>query len=268
MYKAVFSDIDGTLLTSSHQVTPDTRRKILELEKTGIPFVLVSARMPEGIIKIQEQIGNHGPIVCYSGGLILDPEGEILYSRQISLSLAIEIKEVLGREYPGLCCNTYGYGKCVVDDDQNLWVRREEAITALKALTGNLPKWFAKDGGIHKFLVMGEPEEIGSAAVRLKAAYPQVNIALSTPSYLEIMDREVRKSEGVRILCDYYGITPAEAVAIGDGQNDIDMLKAAGCSYAMGNAPKEVRESAGHVTLDHDHEGLLAALEDCMERRN
>lgn len=260
MYRAVFSDIDGTLLNSSHQVTPGTRRKILELEKAGVPFILVSARMPEGIIKIQKEIGNHGPIVCYSGGLILDPSGAILHSRQISLNLALEIKEILDRDYPGLCCNTYGYSKWVVDDDQNPWVRKEEAITTLKALTGSLTQWFAKDDGIHKFLLMGEPEEITHAAARLKTSYPQINIALSTPSYLEIMDKEVRKSEGVRILCDYYRITPADAVAIGDGQNDIDMLKAAGRSYAMGNAPKEVQESADYVTLDNDHEGLLAAL--------
>lgn len=262
MYKVVFSDIDGTLLTSSHQVTPDTRRKILELEKAGIPFILVSARMPEGITAIQKLIGNHGPIVSYSGGLILGPEGEVLYSRQMSLNLALEIKNLLSRDYPGLCCNTYGHDKWVVDDDRNPWVCREEEITTLKALTGGIQEWFRKDGGIHKFLIMGEPEEIARAAVRLKAEYPQVNTALSTPSYLEVMDAEVKKSAGVRFLCDYFGITTEEAVAIGDGQNDIDMLQAAGRSYAMGNAPKEVQESADYVTLDHDHEGVLAALEE------
>ena len=51
-YKMIFSDIDGTLLNSSHQVPGPTRRKILELEREGVPFVLVSARMPEGMTTI------------------------------------------------------------------------------------------------------------------------------------------------------------------------------------------------------------------------
>ena len=71
---------------------------------------------------------------------------------------------------------------------------------------------------------------------------------------------KVRKSEGVHFLCEYYGIPLEEVIAFGDGKNDMDMLKAAGNSYAMANAPREVQESAKHVTLDNDHEGLLAAL--------
>ena len=66
-YKMIFSDIDGTLLNSSHQVPGPTRRKILELEREGVPFVLVSARMPEGMTTIQAMIGCRAPMVCYSG---------------------------------------------------------------------------------------------------------------------------------------------------------------------------------------------------------
>ena len=67
--RVVFSDIDGTLLDSSHQVTRATREEIRKLERQGIPFVLVSARMPEAMTTIQAQIGIHSPMVCYSGAL-------------------------------------------------------------------------------------------------------------------------------------------------------------------------------------------------------
>ena len=62
--KMIFSDIDGTLLDSCHQITDRTCKKIMELEQKGIPFVLVSARMPEGVTSIQRKIGNHSPIIC------------------------------------------------------------------------------------------------------------------------------------------------------------------------------------------------------------
>ena len=259
-YKMIFSDIDGTLLDSHQQVSEDTRKEILRLEQEGVPFVLVSARMPEGLAPIRRQLGNHAPMVSYGGGLICNEDGEILSSCQMDLGTALEIKGLLDREYPHIVCNTYGFSRWVVDDDSNPWVVREEEITTLKAENGNIGEIFGKDGGIHKFLLMGEHEEIEQLEIRLKRKWPELSIAASSSCYLEVMNGKVRKSEGVRFLCGYYGISLEEVIAFGDGKNDMDMLKAAGNSYAMANAPIEVRESAKHVTLDNDHEGLLAAL--------
>lgn len=62
-YKCVFSDIDGTLLNSNHQISERTKNKIQELYQSDIPFVLVSARMPKGMsyfldeLKIKDQDG-------------------------------------------------------------------------------------------------------------------------------------------------------------------------------------------------------------------
>ena len=53
-YKAVFSDIDGTLLNTKHQIPEDTKKKIQKINKEGIPYVLVSARMPKGMTAIRD----------------------------------------------------------------------------------------------------------------------------------------------------------------------------------------------------------------------
>ena len=71
-FKIVFSDIDGTLLDSQNRVPVKTREAILELEQRGIPFVLISARSPEGMEPIKRELGNHAPMVSFSGGLIQD----------------------------------------------------------------------------------------------------------------------------------------------------------------------------------------------------
>lgn len=97
-YKMIFSDIDGTLLNSSHHVPEPTRRKILELEREGVPFVLVSARMPEGMTTIQAMIGCRAPMVCYSGALVRDEDGKTMYSCQMDLDLAVRIKDLIGKE--------------------------------------------------------------------------------------------------------------------------------------------------------------------------
>lgn len=259
-YRIIFSDIDGTLLNSSHQVTEGTRREILRLEQMGVPFVLVSARMREAMVTIRAQIGNHAPMVCYSGGLICDAEDQVLYSCLMDLGQAAAIKEMLERDFPDVCCNTYGYDRWVVDDRSNPWVKREEEITCLCAENGDMRQVFAPSGGIHKFLLMGEPDRILSVEERIKREHPDLSVAASTPCYLEVMNGLVKKSAGLHFLCKTLGVPPEEAIAFGDGCNDIDMLQAAGCGYAMANAPQAVRDSAAHVTLDNDHEGLLAAL--------
>ena len=79
--KMIFSDIDGTLLTSDQQVTPATSSMLRRLEKEGVFFVLASARMPEGMWSIQAQAGISGPMICYSGALILDGERRVLAIR-------------------------------------------------------------------------------------------------------------------------------------------------------------------------------------------
>lgn len=254
--RIIFSDIDGTLLNSSHQITDQTRAKILELEEYGIPFVLVSARMPEGVQAIQYKLGNHAPIVCYSGGLIYDEHGNVLHSCQMELKLALEIKHLLTETYPDICCNAYGYQKWVVDDPDNNWVKKEEAITGLTAIKGDLREEFLTDNGIHKFLLMGEPEQILTVSEIIKACYPELSVAASNSNYLEVMPGSVRKSAGVKLLCQYYKVEQDMTMAFGDGQNDIDMLKAVKYSYAMANAAAEVKQAASFMTLTNDEDGV------------
>ena len=261
-YKMIFSDIDGTLLNSSHHVPEPTRRKILELEREGVPFVLVSARMPEGMTTIQAMIGCRAPMVCYSGALVRDEDGKTMYSCQMDLDLAVRIKDLIGKEFPEICCNTYGGSRWVVDDDKNPWVMKEEAITGRKAERGDMKVVFTADQGIHKFLLMGDHEEIERLEGCLKRKYPRLSIATSSPVYMEVMDGKVKKSEGVRFLCSYFGVGMDEVIALGDGCNDMDMLQAVHNSYAMANACEEVKRSAAHVTLDNDRQGLLAVLKE------
>lgn len=260
--KIIFSDIDGTLLNSKHLITAKTRRKILQLEQQGILFILVSARMPKGVEVIRDLIGNHAPIVCYNGGLIYSEKGEVMHSCLLDLNSALAIKQMLDQDFPMLCCNTYGFDQWIVDDKNCRWVQREEQITGLSAVNGSVAATFAADGGIHKFLLMGEEEEIKRAEARIRADYPDLSVALSNNNYLEVMHGDVKKSVGVDYLCAHYGYTPAEAMAFGDGFNDIDMLQRVKYGYAMGNAPIEVQESASFMTQDNDHEGVLSVLEE------
>ena len=79
-YRIVFSDLDGTLLDRNGQVSEATATKIRALSAAGIPFVPVSARMPDAIYPIMERIGLVSPLVCYSGAWILGEDRRSLHS--------------------------------------------------------------------------------------------------------------------------------------------------------------------------------------------
>lgn len=258
--KIIFSDIDGTLLGNNHHIFPKTRQRILELDRQEIPFILVSARMPDGVRLIQRELGNQRPIICYSGGLILDEHENVMYSRQIDLETALKVQSALERECPGICCNTYGGEKWVVKDDQNPWVIREETITQGKSSVGDISRIFAKENGIHKFLLMGKPDAISGGEALLKAEYPGLSVLRSNEYYLEVMDGTVDKAQGIRYLCSYYGIPLGQAAAFGDGENDVGMLRTAGFGFAMGNAPEHVKKQVRYITLSNEEEGILEIL--------
>lgn len=76
----------------------------------------------------------------------------------------------------------------------------------------------------------------------------------------DIFSASAGKAAGIRKVLSHYGISPEEAIAFGDAENDLDMFAAVGTSVAMGNAAPEIREQADYVTGDVDDDGIYQAL--------
>jgi hydroxymethylpyrimidine pyrophosphatase-like HAD family hydrolase len=96
--KIVFSDIDGTLLTSQHKVTCQSKAAVQKLAQKDIPFVLVSARMPAAIYPITDELDVKMPIISYSGALVLDREGKTLASSKMEEKPTRQLLQELGHD--------------------------------------------------------------------------------------------------------------------------------------------------------------------------
>lgn len=263
-FKIVFTDVDGTLLDVEHRVIPAACPTVQRVVRMGIPFVLVSARMPEGLATIQREMGFTGPLVCYSGAYVLDEAGNELLSRPIPMDQARDFKAFLDAELPEVCCSEYGFHTWACDDDTDPRIQNEERITTLKALRMPLDEAF-DERGVHKFLLMGEPAEVEAAERRIQMAFPGLVAVRSSSILCEVMAASVSKAEGVQVVCDYVGVSLDDAIAFGDGRNDIDMLAAIPESYAVANAPEEVRMVAAHVCpFTNDENGLALTLEELL----
>ena len=262
--RIVFTDVDGTLLDAEHRVIPEACPTVRALVELGIPFVLVSARMPEGLTTIQRAMGFSGPLICYGGAYVLDEEGNELLSHPIDMETACEVKAFLDSEFPHLCCSEYGFHTWACDDDSDPRIQNEERITTLKAQCADMRTAF-DERGIHKFLLMGDPDDIERAESDITQAYPQLTVARSSATLCEVTSGAASKAEGVGVVCDHFGISIDNAVAFGDGRNDIDMLVAVPNSYAMANAPEEVIMHAAHVTdYSNEENGVALTLMELM----
>ena len=259
--KIVFTDVDGTFADKGHQPLPSDVPTVARLMQAGVPLCLVSARSPEGLYPFQRTLGFTGPLVCYSGAYVLDEQGRELASKVIPAQDATDIYAYLHRELPELCVNTYGFHDWICDDRSDPRVRREEGLVHAQAReTDDLMGVFG-GRGVHKFLLMGEPAQIAAAEQTVGARYPQLNVVRSSEILCEIMDGTASKSAGVDCLCRHYGVSSADAVAFGDGYNDLDMLGAVGRSYAMANGVDAVKAAATDVTRwTNDESGVARTV--------
>ena len=87
-----------------------------------------------------------------------------------------------------------------------------------------------------------------------------LTVVQTAPFYLEIIPSAINKGQGVLDTCAALGIDPSEAIAFGDAENDIPMLRAAGIGVAMANAATAVKAAADYVTLSNNDDGIAAAL--------
>lgn len=260
-FRAVFCDIDGTLLDSAHALRPATARKILEIHNAGTPFILVSARSPSGVFPLQKAIGISGSVVCYGGALVMDESGHPVHSLAMDVRRIADLKKRIGNRWPAVAATVYSRDEWFVDDAGDPRVVMEAKITGV--VPREIPRMdlAACVPEVHKVFCVGSPEDIVNMEPALADENSDLAVTKSDPRLLEIMHGRATKANAMKYLCGAMRLSTAEVVAFGDNYNDVDMLECAGLGIAMGNAPAEVKDKAKRVTADNDHEGVLAALE-------
>ncbi|GIM30384.1 hypothetical protein CPJCM30710_30500 [Clostridium polyendosporum] len=270
-FKFICLDIDGTLLSLKHQVTEKTRCIINRVvNEKHIPVVLVSERMPKGILLLQRELGICEPIICYSGSLILYKNLEILQSNYIDASY---IKEIFAVQN----CSIFTVQNCGIhtslykDDDwyvekMDEWALQEKKITNINPIISHydqfLKKWEEHNEGCNKIVCMGKPEQIQMLKDILKEIFrDNLNIYLSKPTHLEIIPKSSSKTSAIEFLLKRYKLDKSELITIRDNYNDMDMLEYAGLGIAMGNAPDEVKKVANDVILSNDEDGVAYTID-------
>ncbi|MBP6021995.1 Cof-type HAD-IIB family hydrolase [Ferruginibacter sp.] len=269
MYKLLFIDIDGTLLTSDHQITQKTLASIKRVSSIKkMPVILITARPPQAVKDFYFALNISSPVVCFNGALILKDLGldkgpSVLQSINIAPKFLEQVYVTAVENKVNI--SFYSFGEWITDYYED-WVMQEENITGTKVgitdMRMQIKIWVSENYGPHKILLMGETGEVDSISQILKSqTNNQLSIYKSKDTYLEIMNVDASKKTAIEYLLKQYNVTSKEIIAIGDNYNDIEMLQMAGLGIAMGNAPKEVKAYADYITLNNDSDGISFALE-------
>lgn len=257
--QAVFSDLDGTLLNSSHSITPSTAAAIRRLGERGVPFVPVSGRGPQGIDLVLEERGLRCPIIAYSGALIMDEQRRVIFERGMGEDEARALVEHIQRRDFDLVWCAFSAQKWRAPSREDPRIRTEEAILQTRATEGGLDALLPGET-VDKIMCICEPGQIAAVETDIKAAFPGHTVVRSNHHLLEVMAGGVNKAQAMAWLCRLWKLDIRRVAAFGDQYNDLEMLKLAGYGVAMGNAPEAIRRAVGRVTADHDHDGVERAL--------
>lgn len=265
MFKAICTDIDGTLLNPERNLSKRTI-DIIKNIKDDVSVILASSRMPAAMRHLQETLDiADQPLICYNGGYIISQRDgiKVLDSVKIPFSLCEFIAKWSHDQ--NLHAGFY------LDDDwyapsEDQWTEREVNNTKVQASIFSgldlMESWKSSENGAHKIMCMGEPKLIDSLVKELYAIDAPLHLYRSKDTYLEIAPLQISKASALNhLLQNELKIDIKEVIAFGDNYNDMEMLQAVGRGVAVGNAKDEVKEIADEITLPGKEDGVAATLE-------
>jgi Cof subfamily protein (haloacid dehalogenase superfamily) len=264
MYKAVFLDMDGTLLRSDHSVSEATVQTIKSLTDKAIPVILVSARPAGAVLPTFRHLGlpEDAPMITLNGSYVLQ-SGVPIFDIRMDLDTTFNVTELVRPWKATIAYYLQREWYAEVDD---VWTSREQKIMDVPLRVGPIDLLIEDWSGLHtapnKMMVMSEPENIASIQRHLRSIFDgRLNIYPSKPTYLEVMDIRGSKANAVKFVSGRLGLAREEIIAMGDNYNDVEMIGWAGMGVAMGNAPDDIRAGARYVTDTNNNDGVRKALE-------
>lgn len=262
-FKAICSDIDGTLLNSERSLSPNLIAIISSIS-AEIPFFLASARMPAAMRHLLQDLNRpKEPLIAYNGALVLDAEGKELESITIPISL---VQEIVHTALPLALHLSLFHGENWYTPEADHWASREIQNTKVhptwKSPLQVLEDWTSSNLGAHKVMCMGDSAKIDLLYQALfQKLGTQLHLYRSKDTYLEIAPKPISKATGLaRILEAFHSFGLDQVVAFGDSYNDIDLLEQVGWGVAVANAIPEVKAVANEITKHHKEDGVASTL--------
>lgn len=271
--KLIALDLDGTLLDSNGIISNKTCDAIKEAVKRGIEIVLATGRNIGLICEEIKAIDGIRYAITSNGAAVIDiREERVIFSNFINLDILKRIIDLI-KNYP-IVIELYADGHAYVDkdvfDNPEKYNLNENQIHLMSYNHILIDKFFdlideSKDINwikcVEKINIPFLNEDIKKKVLKsLSNEFDELKITSSGKDNIEINISSANKGNGLEKLVNILGIRLEEVAAIGDNNNDIEMIERSGLGIAMGNAIDEIKNKAGYVTVDNDKNGAAEAI--------
>jgi hypothetical protein len=257
-HRAFAIDLDGTLLGSDHQVSPANRRAVAAAVDAGFEIIIATARWYQLAQQVADVLALSGPAIACSGAEVRRlSDGADLFDMRVPAEFA---------QHLFAFCDQMRCIVWAVLDDTVLFkldgdappnlpseIRHVHALTGAAAMA---PRMVLVQGTTATTRVCDELAGEWSDRVRFVES-----ISSDTKSILTLTSTGADKGAALAVACKELDIHPAQVIAIGDAQNDVEMFRVAGTSFAMGQASDMVKAAATHVTAPNDEDGVARAID-------
>lgn len=260
MFKILALDLDGTLLNPEHKISEKNKKIIHELNEEGARIILASGREPNSILPFNHELGIKDFVIGFNGGIISDWTGEnIIYEKKLDSKIAENI--IKNCQEGDICTFVFIKNKIYVDSKKKEGYNIFDSYTASGLnKVDNIYK-FIDDNNywdrIGKLLLCDDNKVLASFKDKMEKIFgSKLSFGFSLPYFLEIWNPEVSKGKAIQVISEKLNIDRKDIMAIGDGENDISMMKFAGLGVAMGNALESVKKEADYITLSNREDGV------------
>lgn len=278
-YRLLVTDLDGTLLCRRSKVSARNLEAIRRLQDAGIEVVPATGRSLPECAGVLDTINHEGHAITAGGSLIHDArDGSVVIRRTMAPEVVRGIAGILA-EHGHLAHLLQDHTAAGID---YVMVGDQPFDPATEWWFGHLPVKYRRISAIHEHHADEHTVRVGTIALghvlgpvadAVQRAYGEHVVAQhwsaltaeqaigSETHLLETFGRDVNKWTAIEALCARYGIDPAETVAVGDGLNDLEMVRHAGLGIAMENADPRIAAVAGARAGHHDRDGFAVAAE-------
>ena len=236
MYKAVVSDLDGTLLNDEHKVSSFTKETIELLLKKGIKFYIATGRGYTGAKEIMNEINLKIPLITSNGARIMDEEGMEIYVNNIEQKYVDKIFSIDYKLYDkGIILNGFSGNHWYVTEDARDYFYTQKPNR--KQYPEQIEWEDFEKLAFTKIFFLGEHRKLLEIEKEIrKLTNEEVNIVFVNERSLEIFSKDCDKAVAADFLLKRDGLTLQDAVSFGDGFNDYDLITQAGLGFAMKNS--------------------------------
>ncbi|MBE6926558.1 MAG: HAD family phosphatase [Ruminococcaceae bacterium] len=267
--KIIAMDLDGTLLDSEKRLSEENRAALQRAADAGIEIVPTTGRIYAIIPEVVRQLPFINYAITVNGAEVYDVKNDcVIAKNELPYEKAVEIMAYLDGFDVVYDCYQNGGGYMTkaylekVEDYLTSAYFAEIYATSRKPVPELKAYLLEKKQGVQKLQFCTKDQTLRAFLLEdLKNRFDGVAVSTALPYNGEVNDENGHKGGALQKLCEHLGCTMENVMTLGDGYNDITMLRLAGVSVAMENAAPEVKAAAKYVTGNNDESGVAQAIE-------